>query len=127
MADTSPDAPANKGALPGLPDDWPQQATAKVVDLVDTARTKTSGPAIKVSRAIVYGLVAALLGLLALPLFLIGLTRGVIVLVDKMGVDHDKAVWISYAGIGTLMLLIGFLLWSKRPKGAAVPKSATTA
>ena len=107
-ASTSDERP---GGVPGLPPDWPAQATSKVVGVVDTVRAKTSGPAIKVSRMVVYGLVAGLLGLLALPLVVIGLVRGITELVDN--------VWITYLILGALFNLIGVFFWSRRPRGAA--------
>ncbi len=119
MADTTAsDTLPAEGAIPGLPPDWPQQATTRVVDVVDTVRVKTSGPAVQISRAIVYGLVAIILLLVAVPLLLVGLTRGLISLVE-IGTSAEQAAWISYAGIGTVFTLIGLLLWSRRPKGAA--------
>lgn len=126
MADTrdSDALPAETGPIPGLPADWPQQATERVVGLVDNVRTKTSGPAIKISRAVVYGLVAAILALIALPLFLIGATRGVIEIFDNF-LSYDKAVWTTYYVIGGLLLAGGALLWRKRPRGAAEPRTAS--
>lgn len=120
MAETpsQQNAPIEHAPIPGLPPDWPQQATGKVVTLVDTVRAKTAGPAIRVSRGIVYGLVAVILLLIALPLLLIGATRGLISLID-LSAGHDKAVWLSYLGIGGFFTLIGLVLWSRRPRGAA--------
>ena len=100
------------GGVPGLPPDWPQQATAKVVDVVDNVRSKTAGPAIRISRAIVYGLVAMVLLLIALPLFLIGLTR----LLDY-AIPGD--IWRVYFIVGGVFVILGLLLWSRRPRGAA--------
>ncbi len=119
MADvTSSDNVPVESVIPGLPADWPQQATSRVVDVVDTVRSKTAGPAIQVSRAVVYGLVALILGLLAIPLLIVGATRGVISLID-LWAGHDKAVWITYAGFGAFFSAVGLLLWSRRPRGAA--------
>lgn len=99
------------GSVPGLPPDWPRQATAKVVDVVDTVRVKTSGPAIKVSRVAVYGVLAALLALVALPIVIIVVIRGLTELVNE--------VWISYLVLGAVFNLAGVVLWSRRPRGAA--------
>ena len=120
MAETPslPDLPVEHAPIPGLPPDWPQQATGKVVTLVDNVRTKTAGPAIRVSRGIVYGLIAVILLFVALPLFLVGATRGLISLID-LSAGHDKAVWISYLAIGGFFTLVGLALWSRRPRGAA--------
>lgn len=113
MADTNEsEAVAPQGSIPGLPPDWPQQATTRVVDLVDNVRSKTAGPAIRISRAIVYGIVALILLLLALPIFLIGITR----LLDYA--IPGNIYWV-YFGIGAVLLGAGLLLWSRRPRGVA--------
>lgn len=112
MADVSPTETPASGGIPGLPDDWPQQATQRVVGLVDNVRSKTAGPAIRISRAIVYGLVAVMLLIIALPLLLIGLTR----LLDY-AIPGD--IWRVYAIIGVVFTAVGLFLWSKRPRGAA--------
>jgi hypothetical protein len=110
-------------AIPGLPPDWPQRATERIVDLVDTTKVKTTGPAIKISRGVVYGLVATLIGVVLVPMLLIGITRGVVILFDLF-VTHERAVWITYLLLGAILSGLGFFLWSRRPKGAAVPSRA---
>lgn len=115
MAEPIRDTPAveePQRGVPGLPPDWPQQATDRVVRLVDDVRAKTTGPAIRISRAIVYGLVAVILVLLALPLFLIGITRFL-----DWAVPGDVAY--VYFIIGAVLSLAGLFLWSRRPRGAA--------
>ncbi len=113
MADTTDiENVPTESAIPGLPPDWPQQATTKVVDLVDNVRSKTSGPAIRISRAVVYGLVAVVLLLIALPLLLIGLTR----LLDYA--VPGNVFWVYFI-IGGTLTLGGLALWSRRPRGAA--------
>jgi len=115
MADVSTtDDQAPPGGIPGLPHDWPRQATDRIVTVIDDVRVKTTGPAIRISRAIVYGLVAAVLALVAVPLLLVGLTR----LLD-WAVPGDIAY--VYFIIGGVLCLAGLILWSKRPKGAARP------
>lgn len=98
--------------VPGLPADWHVLATDKIVSTVDTVRVKTSGPAIKVSRALVFGLMGAFLGLIALIVFLIGLVRFL-----NNVIPQD--VWLVYLILGGIFLLLGAFLWSKRPRKAA--------
>jgi hypothetical protein len=98
--------------VPGLPVDWHVLATEKVVSTVDTVRVKTAGPAIKISRMVVYGIMAAFIGLMAVILLLIGLVR----LLDNV---LPKDVWLVYLILGGLFMAIGAFLWSKRPRGAA--------
>ena len=98
--------------VPGLPADWHVRATDKIVSTVDTVRVKTSGPAIKVSRAVVFGLLGGFIALIALIVFLIGTVR----LLNNI---LPKDVWLVYLILGSLFLLIGAFLWSKRPRRAA--------
>lgn len=115
MANTSETSvtPAASG-VPGLPDDWPEQATTKVVETVDRVRSMSVGPAIRISRGVVYGLLALVLVVIALPIFLIGVTR----LLDYA--IPGNIYWI-YLGIGTAFTAIGLFLWSRRPRDAARP------
>ena len=98
--------------VPGLPEDWHILATEKIVASVDTVRVKTSGPAVKLSRAVVFGLLGAGIGLIALIVFLIGTVR----LLNNV---LPKDVWLVYLILGTVFLAAGAFLWSKRPRRAA--------
>jgi len=98
--------------VPGLPADWHVLATEKVVSTVDTVRVKTSGPAIKISRLVVYGIMAAFIGLMALIMLLIGIVR----LLDNV---LPKDVWLVYLILCAVFMIAGAFLWSKRPRGAA--------
>ena len=107
----------------GLEDDWPKQVTDQIVSTVDDIRDKTTGPAIKISRSVVYGLTACFLLLLSIPFFVIGTNRGLIEIFDTWIVsDRSSAVWIVYLITGVLWLIIGLVFWRKRPKRAAQPK-----
>ncbi len=104
-------------------DTWPKQITDQIVSRVDDVRDKTTGPAIKISRTVVYGLTAIFLVLLSIPFFVIGASRGLIEIFDTWIVsDRSSAVWIVYLITGVLWLLIGYFFWRKRPKRAAQPK-----
>ena len=107
----------------GLKDDWPKQVTDQIVSTVDDIRDKTTGPAIKISRSVVYGLTACFLLLLSIPFLILGISRGLIEIFDVWIVsDRSSAVWIVYLITGVLWLTVGLLFWRKRPKGAAQPK-----
>ena len=107
----------------GLKDDWPKQVTDQIVSTVNDIRDKTTGPAIKISRSVVYGLTACFLLLLSVPFFVIGTNRGLIEIFDTWIVsDRSSAVWIVYLITGVLWLIIGLVFWRKRPKRAAQPK-----
>jgi hypothetical protein len=108
------DTPQPVRGIPGLPPDWPEQATQRIVATVDTVRSKSSGPAIKISRGVVYGLVAALVAAIGLPLLIIGLVRGLILLLND--------AWLAYLILSVLFIGAGLFVWRLRPKGAAVPR-----
>ena len=116
---------SEKQASTGLDDDWPKQVTEQIVSKVDDIRNKTTGPAIKISRSVVYGLTACFLLLLSIPFFVIGTNRGLIEIFDAWIVsDRSSAVWIVYLITGVLWLGIGLFFWRKRPKRAAQPKKS---
>jgi len=98
--------------VPGLPEDWHILATEKLVSTVDTVRVKTAGPAVKISRAAVFGLLGALVSIIALIIFLIGTVR----LLNNV---LPKDVWLVYLILGAVFLAAGAFLWSKRPRHAA--------
>ncbi len=101
---TANSSPAPSGALPES--DWTDQVTDLVVHLVDTTRGRTTGPILKLARVVVYGFVAlVVLGVVGvLGLALIGRSLSLI------PVD----IWISYLGLGALLVLSGLFLWSRR-------------
>lgn len=102
--------------MPGNPltdPNWATDVTEQITKLVGTVRDKTTNHAIKVVRGVVYGLFGLILGVVAVALLLIMLTRGLQALFD-IGVDHDKAVWLSYFTIGGILTIVGWLLMSKR-------------
>ena len=95
--------------------DWPVQTTDKIVRAVDTVRSNTSDRLVSAARWVVYGLLAAFMGLTALVLVAIGLVRVIIVYVENFrGVDHARAVWIAEAGLGAIFVLFGMLAWLRR-------------
>lgn len=109
---TNPVQHSESVPVPGLPPDWHIKATDKIVSTVDEVRVKTSGPAVKVSRAVVFGLMAALIGLIAFIVGLIGTVR----LLDNI---LPQDVWLVYFILGGIFLAVGGFLWSKRPRRAA--------
>ena len=88
---------------------------------------KTSGPAIRISRTLVYGLTATIIFLIALPFLFIGVSRGLIEIFDLwVFSERSRAVWFVYLLSATLWSTIGFLIWRRRPKGAATPKEGVS-
>ena len=103
MAQTAPRPPATS-------QDWPVLATDRIEAVVGTVREKTTVPVQKVARGIVYGLIAAIMALLALVLVVIGLLRLHVYLPFH---PEGRRVWVSYVGIGAIFILVGALLWRK--------------
>lgn len=92
---------------------WPAQLADRVVGLVGTVRDKTTKPIITVTRAVVYGLLAGLLGIMALVLTLIAVTRALQALFDLF-LSWDRAVYVSYLVLGGILCIAGALLMAKR-------------
>jgi predicted metal-binding membrane protein len=88
-------------------DDWPVQAADTIERLVGQVRDKTAGPAVSISRSIVYGLVAALVGFAVLVMLCIALVR----LINNY---LPQEVWAAHLIVGLLFCSAGFFLWSKR-------------
>jgi protein-S-isoprenylcysteine O-methyltransferase Ste14 len=104
MAQTAPPPP-------GTEHDWTTVAADRIESVVTTVRDKTTVPVQKVAAAIVYGLVAGLLGATALVLLVVGLFRLHVYLPFH---PEGRRVWISYAGMGAIFVALGGFLWRKR-------------
>jgi hypothetical protein len=105
---TAPNSAPDGGLAAGmLGGDWPVRATDTVERVVDTVRSKTTGPAIVISRVVVYGLVAAVLGITALVLVLVALVR----LLDAY---LPRGVWLPYFILGAVLAVAGAVAWRQR-------------
>lgn len=89
--------------------DWTDQVTDLVVETVDKVRDRTTGPVLNVAHAAVYALVAAVVVVPVLVALFVGLFR-----LLNWAVPGD--VWISYAIVAVLLLLSGWVLWSRRER-----------
>ena len=87
--------------------DWGAEATDRFVDLIDNVKTKTTGPLLKVLRALVYGIVAGVMAIMVLFLVVIGLIRFV-----NAYLPGD--VWAAYLLLGSIFLIAGLFTWTKR-------------
>lgn len=91
--------------------DWPRQATETIVNLVDNVKVKTTEPATKVVRGIVYGIAIVLLGVPALIMLLAGIVH----LANQLTTDVlGLGVWLVYLVLGVILTIAGALLWRKR-------------
>jgi len=92
---------------------WAEATTEQVVKLVDNVKAKTTKPAVMAARGLVFGLLAIFLGLVAVVLLLVGLTRGLQAAIEPL-LDQGRAVYISYFIVGGALTLIGAILFKKR-------------
>ncbi len=95
--------PAPRTAEPDLAD----QAADAVINLVDTVRSKTTGPVLTVARALVYGLIGLFAGLVAAILLAIALVRAI-------DAYLPGEVWSAHLLVGAVFTVAGFLVWTKR-------------
>jgi ABC-type amino acid transport system permease subunit len=90
--------------------DWTVQVTDTIESVVGSIRDKTTVPAETIARALVYGIVIAVVGTAAIVLMTVGLVRLL---------DNWLKIWGVYGILGGLFTLLGLFLWRKRrPTGA---------
>jgi hypothetical protein len=87
--------------------DWAKETADRIESVVVGIRSKTADPIERVVRIVVYGLVAAVLGVAALVLLAVALVRAVDVLVPG-------EVWSAHLIVGGIFTLAGLFAWSKR-------------
>ncbi len=107
--------------MPGNPltdPKWADEMTDTVVTTVRTIREKTTVPLIYAARGVVFGLLAAILGIFAAVLLILTLLRGLQALLD-LAVDWPQAVYLSYLILGALFCLVALVLFKKRNANAA--------
>jgi len=92
---------------------WATDLADTVERVVGDVREKATTPAVHVARGIVFGLLAGILGLVAVTLLIIGATRGLQVLLD-FGMSRARAVYASYLIMGGILCLAGALLLRRR-------------
>lgn len=91
--------------------DWAKQTTDTIERVVGSVRDKTTGPLIKVARAVVFGTLAAIVAIAALVLVAIVLVR----VLNLLPGD----VWVAHLISGAVFSLAGLVLWRKRTAVAA--------
>ena len=102
--------------MPGNPltdPNWATDLTDQITTFIGNVRDKTTNNAIKVVRAVVFGLMGLFLGLVAIVLLLIIATRGLQALLDLL-FERDKSVYLSYFVVGGILTLAGAFLMTKR-------------
>jgi hypothetical protein len=91
-------------------DDWAVQTADTIERLVESVRSNTSDRLVSAARLVVFGLLAAILGTIAVVL--------AIDLVVRVLVSYVGSAWAAYFILGGLFTLLGLFLWRqawKRP------------
>jgi len=102
--------------MPGNPltdPNWADEMTDTVVRTIDAVRDKTTVPVIYAARGLVFGIVAAFLGVFVLVLLILGLLRGTQALLD-IWVSQARAVYLSYLIVGSVICIAGLIVFRKR-------------
>ena len=95
--------------------DWTVQTADTIDRVVTTIRTKTSEPLVGLARWVVFGLLAALVGTMALVLVAIGAVRALVVYLPF----GDNRVWAAHLIVGGIFVYAGLLLFRMaRPREA---------
>lgn len=87
--------------------DWAAQTADTIERVVGSVRGKTSEPLERVARILVYGLVAAFLGTVALVLLAVAVVRA-------LDIAIPGEVWSAHVTAGGIFAVVGLLLWRKR-------------
>lgn len=87
--------------------DWAVEAADKVEQFVSSIRSKTSDRLVGVARLVVFGVLAAIMGVMALILLTIASVRALDELIPR-------GVWIPYVLVGAIFVAAGSFLWSKK-------------
>ncbi len=100
--------------MPGNPftdPNWAPNLADTVERTVGKVRTVATDNAVKVSRGLVFGLLATICLLVAAPLGTILFVRFAQVVLSRMTrTDHATTVWLSYMVTGGLLMICGFIV-----------------
>ena len=93
--------------MPASEGDWAAQTADTIERVIGSVRGKTSEPVERIARVVVYGLVAAFLGIAVLVLL-------AIIIVRVLDVYIPGEVWPAHVITGGIFTVAGLLLWRKR-------------
>jgi hypothetical protein len=94
-------------------EDWPAQVADTIVNVIGSVRDKTTGPAITIARAVVYGTFAAIIGCVALVVLVIAGVRFIDSYLPSawFGESHT---WAAHLIIGLVLTIAGLVLFLRR-------------
>ena len=91
--------------------DWTTEAADRIESVVIAVRDKTTVPVQKAARALIFGLIALIVGIVAFVMLVISLFRlNVYIPVS----EEARKIWIADVVVGAIFVLIGWLLWVRR-------------
>jgi len=93
--------------------DWVDEATDLIERVLDGVRDKAVVPLTTVARAIVYGLLAGIVGITALVIGAVLLVRLLDVYLDNIP-GLPEGVWMAHLVAGAIFVIVGMFMWSKR-------------
>lgn len=94
--------------------EWTTEAADRIESVVGAVRDKTTVPVVKLARVVVFGVVAVPLAVVAMILFLVGLTRLIEVYLPIE--PYSSRVWGTYAVLGAIFVATGLFLFSRRTR-----------
>jgi len=107
--------PARPDRSVAIPEDqdWATQAADTIERAVGTVRDKTTDPALTISRALVYGLFAGIVGVAALVLLAIAAVRLIDVYLPE-SIFGETHTWAAHLLVGAVFAIVGLVLWARR-------------
>ena len=90
--------------------DWTTDAADAIDNAVGFARERAVDPIHAIVRAVIYGLLAALILIPAVTLVTIGVFR----LLAIAAIEAGLGVWAAWTGLGGIFLVIGWFCWIRR-------------
>ena len=82
--------------------DWAARTADSIERVVTTVRDRTTKPVLIAGRAVVFGLLAGIVGIAAVVLLSIAIVRVLVILTDR--------AWAAELILGALFVIVGFVL-----------------
>ncbi len=102
--------------MPGNPftdPNWAKDMTDLIDRWVVKLRTTVTDRVVLAVRAVVFGIVIAIAAPVTLMLLVI-LSTKLLQRVIAIAIDHDSSIWVSYAVMGGILVVLGSMMMRKR-------------
>jgi len=97
---------------------WASETTDTLVSYIDLVRSKTTQNVVYAARAVVFGLIAVIVGSFALVILFVMLMRGLQALLE-LATTWERAVYLSYLIVGAVFTIAGVVLFKMRNTAAS--------